>query len=167
MSKISIKRNAQIISELNDRINKSYRSDIKAWKSSCDEFHDKYDSLAFPGGLGKGLQALDSSKPDAIDNAIQFLEANPYFFRSGYIKEKLLTKLKNVDLTKSHLVRLHKVLLNIVDNHYCREFRYYCKLGRKIKTQKFLEDLRVRIESTNKDVAKRARWMFEYVESSK
>lgn len=167
MSKTSIKRNAQIISELNDKINKFYRTDIGAWKSSCEEFHDKYDSLAFPGGLGKGLQALDRSKPDAVENAIQFLEVNPYFFRSGYIKEKILTKLKNVDLTKRELERLHKVLLNIVDNHYCREFRYYCKLGRKIKTQKFLEGLRARMESTNKDVAKRAQWMLEYVESSK
>jgi len=163
MSKISIKKNAQVISGINDRINKFYQTNIKRWKSACDEFHEKYDRLAFPGGLEKGLQALDRSKSNAIEAAVQFLEVNPYFFRSGYIKEKILTKLKNADLSKSQLERLYKVLLNIVDKHYCREFRYYCKLARKIKTQKFLKNLRSRMESSNKDVAKRARWMFDYV----
>lgn len=160
--KTKIKTNASAISDMtnllyNDRVS------LKVSTPVSHELCDKYDDLSFPGGLKKGLDALDKADPNAIENAICFLEANPYFIRSGYIKEEIITKLKKIKLTKDQSSRLRKVVLNIVDNHYCREFRYYCKLAREIKTKEFLKDIRERMKSKDKDRAKRAKWMYEYL----
>ena len=161
--KTKIKTNSSAISNMTNLLHNDLVS-LKVSTSVIHELRDNYDDLSFPGGLKKGLDALDKLDPRAIENAICFLEINPYFHRSGYIKEEILTKLKKIKLTKDQSSRLRKVILNIVDNYYCREFRYYCKLAREIKTKEFIKDLEKRMESSDKDKAKRAKWMFEYIE---
>jgi hypothetical protein len=47
-------------------------------------FLDGFDTLAFPGGLQRGLERLKEHDPEAIEMAIQFLKEGPWFFRSGY-----------------------------------------------------------------------------------
>jgi hypothetical protein len=47
--------------------------------------------------------ALDSAE---IETAISFLEADPYFFRSGYMKEEMWGRLKKAQLSPKQLSRL-------------------------------------------------------------
>src|SRR5437868_5972807 len=49
--------------------------------------------LAFPGGLGHELRLLENGDLRAIELAVCFLEADPWFFRSGYIKADLIKQL--------------------------------------------------------------------------
>ena len=44
------------------------------------------------------IKAIYSSGPidsGLVEFGVQYLEINPFYFRSGYIKEKILTKLKD------------------------------------------------------------------------
>ena len=134
------------------------------WQNACKEFHENYDRLAFIGGLNEGLEKLSRSDPDTIENAIVFLEVNPYFFRSGYIKEKVLPILKRIPLSKEQIIRLQNVILHIIDNFYCREFLYYCRLGKKVSSKDFIEKLEKRSNSNNSDIRKRADLMKTYLE---
>lgn len=56
---------------------------MEAWIEACRQFHLSYDQLAFPGGLGESMRRLIEKDPVTIESAVQFLEADPMFFRSG------------------------------------------------------------------------------------
>jgi hypothetical protein len=61
-----------------------------AYSEACATFHSFYDQLAFPGGLERGLELLKAHDPSTIETAVSFLEADPWFHRSGFIKADLL-----------------------------------------------------------------------------
>ncbi len=109
------------------------------WKKATQDFHDSYDQLAFPGGLDHALDALKKNDPATIDHAILYLEADPYFYRSGYIKQKIIRLLKQSTLSPHHILQLQAVLIaNIQRGGRSRE---YCRLAKKIQTPVFIERL--------------------------
>ena len=84
------------------------------------------------------LSALASGDADAKESAIRFLEFDPYYYRSGYIKSKLLVRLKNIKLSASEVKRLQKVICNaIVSRQPKCEFKYYAGLLKNIGTPEF------------------------------
>ncbi len=99
-----------------------------------------------------------------METAIEFLEADPWFFRSGYIKAKLARFLKRVPLSKQQIDRLEKVLLKIVDERNTQEFRDYCRLARIIATPALREALKERLSDENIHRRLRAKWMLSCIE---
>ena len=84
------------------------------------------------------LSALASGDADAKESAIRFLEFDPYYYRSGYIKSKLLVRLKNIKLSASEVKRLQKVICNaIVSQQPKSEFKYYARLLKNVGTPEF------------------------------
>jgi hypothetical protein len=84
-------QNAAKLRDLKEAVKSTFRvrhegaSQIEAWSEACRQFHLSYDQLAFPGGLGESMRRLIEKDPVTIESAVQFLEADPMFFRSGYI----------------------------------------------------------------------------------
>lgn len=60
-------------------------------------------------GLGRAIRA---GERDAIDSAVRFLEADPWCFRSGYVKAELMGALANAPLRDDENRRLQGVVLN-------------------------------------------------------
>ena len=88
------------------------------------------------------LTALSSGDADAKESAIRFLEFDPYYYRSGYIKSKLLVRLKNIKLSASEVKRLQKVICNaIVSQPPKCEFKYYARLLKNVGTPEFRQKL--------------------------
>jgi len=88
--------NAAKLRELHDAIHTTLQhrgENPAAWEEACRRFHVEYDSLAFPGGLEKAFSQLKAGDPGMIEMVVQFLEADPYFFRSGYHKEAFIKHL--------------------------------------------------------------------------
>ena len=84
------------------------------------------------------LSALASGDADAKESSIRFLEFDPYYYRSGYIKSKLLVRLKNIKLSASEVKRLQKVICNaIVSQPPKCEFKYYARLLKNVGTPEF------------------------------
>ena len=84
------------------------------------------------------LSALASGDADAKESSIRFLEFDPYYYRSGYIKSKLLVRLKNIKLSASEVKRLQKVICNaIVSQQPKSEFKYYARLLKNVGTPEF------------------------------
>ena len=94
-----------------------------------------------------------------IESAIVFLEEDPIFFRSGYLKANLLKILSRVELKNSQMARLRKVALAIVDKKDCREFRWYCRLACKVQSPELKNELQQRMNSEDNNIKRRARWM--------
>jgi hypothetical protein len=86
-----ILRNARRVNELKARIDETVKfrdkneHKRKEWQNACYDFHKEYNSLAFPGGYEGALERLLDGDPKTMEAAICFLEARPYFFRSGYM----------------------------------------------------------------------------------
>ncbi len=97
----------------------------------------------------------------AIELAVTFLDVDAMFFRSGYIKEELIQRLKGADLSESQVSRLGVAVLNVVDHRDCREFRRYCQLAKRVKTDTLVAALRDRVAGADPDVTRRARWVLE------
>ena len=88
------------------------------------------------------LAALSAGDADAKESAIRFLEFDPYYYRSGYIKSKLLVRLKNIKLSASEVKRLQKVICNaIVSQPPKCEFKYYARLLKNVGTPEFRQKL--------------------------
>ena len=88
------------------------------------------------------LSAIAAENADAKESAIRFLEFDPYYYRSGYIKSKLLVRLKNIKLSASEVKRLQKVICNaIVSQQPTSEFKYYARLLKNVGTPEFRQKL--------------------------
>jgi hypothetical protein len=112
-----IQYHAAKLRDLHEAVHSTYRargdntSRWEKWKEACRQFHESYDQLAFPGGITEGMRRLATPDPAAIESVVQFLEVDPFFFRSGYIKEDLLERLRQAPLDKNQKRRLQQVIL--------------------------------------------------------
>jgi hypothetical protein len=93
-----IESNAALLRKLHETIRETFlhRSEgpeaHAAWERACREFHERWDELAFPGGLQAGLRRIEAGDMQAIDTAIRYLELRPFYFRAQYIRN-LFTRL--------------------------------------------------------------------------
>jgi hypothetical protein len=138
-----------------------------AWHDAVVAFRAAI-AAAYPAGfwdsMGRRYERLAHGEPDAIEMAVFFLESDPWFDRSGYVKEALLKRLKRLPLTPRIAARLHRVLLAAVDGRDRREFRRYCWLARSLVTPDLTRALRERLTSADAGVRRRAEWMLAAVE---
>jgi hypothetical protein len=111
-----IEHNAEECRRLHARIHEtlkqrnSSREKKAEWELACQEFHARYDALAFPGGYSGALERIASGDEFTIEAALCFVEVRPYFFRSGYMLKALLPKLKKAKLSSSQTARLETCL---------------------------------------------------------
>jgi len=54
-------------------------------------------------------------------------------------------------------------MLRLVDTHYCREFRHYCKVAPKVDSADFREALRKRLNDPDPNVNQRAQWLLDFL----
>lgn len=111
-----IKANAEEVARLRARIfETALERDINPaarsqWTEACAEYHRLYNALAFPGGYAEALEKFRIQDSTVIEPALCFLEVRPYFFRSGYMFQMLLRRVKRAPLTPSQRSRLDAVL---------------------------------------------------------
>lgn len=90
---------------------------------------DPYRTHREPLEFWRAMQRLEDRKPTDYDVLIAYLERDPYAFRSGYTKEKILRRLKSAPLTALQKVRLRTMLLAQIQKPPRREIRDYCRLA--------------------------------------
>ena len=100
-----------------------------------------------------------------LETMIRFLERDPWFQGSGYLKEKLTHLIKPNMLSPGDQIRLRRVCLAIVNKRDGREFRSFCNLARKVDAPELREELVRLLVGSSADVQRRARWMLGAVKS--
>ena len=134
--------------ELSDlRLRTGKAEDIERWEKAVKDWKE-VSGFGYPATKfyffenQTFLAALSAGDADAKESAIKFLEFDPYYYRSGYIKSKLLVRLKNIKLSASEFKRLQKVICNaIVSPQPKCEFKYYARLLKNIGTPEFRQKL--------------------------
>ena len=135
------------------------------WVEACECFHASFDQLAFPGGLEREFDLLKHSDAQAVEMAVQYLEADPWYFRSGYIKEQLIQALRKVSLTDAQRERLREVVIERIKKGSGREFRRYCRLARDLRSAEFVAKIRQAMLSEDANISRRAGWVMSSLES--
>lgn len=163
--------NAAELQKLHARVHETFlsRDDSPAkktaWQKACEDFHGSYDKLAFPGGLAREFDLLDQLDPTAIEMALRFLEANPWFFRSGYHKQELLSRFRALPLNQDQLARLRAVILARINGCPVREMRAYCRLAPRVNTPEFEAELKQIAQRDNKSASRYANWAIQCIAS--
>jgi hypothetical protein len=106
------------------------------WSQACSEFHSRYDSLSFPGG-SQVLSRVRQNDPRALEATLRFLEADPYHFRSGYLKQDLWRWLARCELSVPGKARLENAALAYLDRRISREFWAMCKTMSVLGSSRF------------------------------
>ncbi len=148
-------QNAAILRELDARV-RSTAKDPAAHEEACTEFHGRYDQLAFPGGLNRGMARLESCDAETVALAVDFLDADPRFFRSGYIKETILRRLKHAPLTNHQKLVLCRLVVRSVDGGGRREFHGYARLAGALALDEVTPAMNTRLSSRHPEVQRRA-----------
>ena len=94
--------------------------------------------------------------PAAVEPSIAYLEADPWAFRTGYVKARLLRHLRKHDLDRAQRDRLGIVLLRTVDVGYRGEYAEACRLARHVDLPDVRDGLVARLHGADAPVALRA-----------
>ena len=127
------------------------------WERACYAFNSYKSPMA--SYIERASRKVRRYEKSLLEFVVCFLEVDPWFFGSGYLKETFLTRLKQSDLDEATKGRLRRVLLDAVDRRGTREFKRYSRLAAVIWDEDFVSALERAIESTDGAVASRARFM--------
>ena len=161
-----IRRAVKLVEEKQSRLNgavEKRHQDRDAWARWEDAARESREAMAllYPKEFWGDIERLRTGDPTAIEPAIQFLEVDPWCFRSGYAKETILRYLKRAELDDEQGGRLRLVIRNAVDVGDRREFRGYCKLARHVVDDSLRVALLERLRSSNPGRARRALWVLD------
>ena len=133
----------------------------RAWDNACEAFHT-YRSRMDPF-LERACEEERYTDSELLEFVVAFLEVDPWFFRSGYLKQILLTRLKRSDLSEPLRQRLRRVLIDAARRRGTREFKYYCRLAVSVADQELESELEVVRAGTDAAAAHRAKMMLEAI----
>ena len=102
------------------------------------------------------LDRLDHGDGDAVEEAIAFLEQDPYFFRSGYARERIARRLASVDLTPEQKFRARAIVVRTVDGELHCPQPGVGRLARAVGDNPLRRELRTRLTGSDAKVARRA-----------
>ena len=167
LNQSQILKNSAELRRLNDQINTTVRTrscsreDRAQWEHACAEFHQRFDSLSFPGGA-EMLSRVRKNDPAALEAAVRFLVADPYHFRSGYLKENLWRWLRHCGLSTSARNRLEKAVLLYLDRRISREFWNMCKAMARLGGPEFWSKVSFQAQAQGTPEAFRALYLLTF-----
>lgn len=131
-----------------------------AWSAAVEAWHKAFDSM-YPTEFYESLRQIPSGSAKAMDEAITFLEADPWCFRSGYVKAAIVRRLGSMVIGDDNQRRLRKVIMQVIEAGDRREFRWYARLGRRLDGVELRQALIQCLASTQAGVRRRALWILE------
>jgi hypothetical protein len=143
------------------QVRKQSRGAMEAWWQACDRY--RRHTSPMEGRLGQIDTSGLAHSASLRDFAITFLEADPMYFRSGYIKAGLLHRLKSAEFDEREAARLAAVLVDAIRRRGQREFLYYCRLAAALRHPEVMAEAARLTDSADGRVASRARMMLRYL----
>ncbi len=156
-----------------EAVNQAFRAHVREkdpdrYTALLEDFRAK-TAAALPSSQDAFLPGLARGHVRFVETAIAFLEADPWFFRSGYEKQNLIRHLKRAELSIPQRMRLGRVVLAVIDGHAGgvqanrdrREFRHYGRLACGVWSDLLDDGVARRMQSPDPGVRRRATWVAE------
>jgi hypothetical protein len=103
--------------------------------------------------IEEGLARRETS---AIDAALAYLEADPWSFRSGYAKQRLVRRLAGQHLSPAQRSRANALILRAVDHGTFGAGREWGRIARRFADNATRRALRARLDARDDATARRA-----------
>jgi hypothetical protein len=130
-----------------------------AWEESAAALREAFAQM-YPPSLYAAITRLRSGELTAVDESITFLEADPWCFRSGYVKADLISALAGLPLDDEARARLRDVVVRIADDDRSRrEMKWYRRLATSIMDEPLRAALAERTRHSDPAAAQRARYL--------
>jgi hypothetical protein len=131
------------------------------WSARLGWF-DENLSAVYTDEFVAAVAAVKAGDQSALEYVVRFLEADPWCFRSGYMKASLIPAIARLDLNEQMRRRLASVVLTVVDDRRRRrEIRRYGALARAVVNPDFRRRLEERAASEDPQVQFNARQVLE------
>jgi hypothetical protein len=131
------------------------------WSARLGWFEETW-SAVFTDAFRAAVAALKAGNSGGLEYGIRFLEADPWCFRSGYFKARLIPAIARFDLDASMRRRLARVVLAVVDDpRRRREIRVYGTLARVAATPDLRGQLQERATAADPQIQFNARQILE------
>lgn len=101
--------------------------------------------MAFEEAADAAVAGIRLGSVAAVEDAIALLEADPWCFRSGYAKGRLMRQVRRIELTGSQRARLVGVVLHAVDAGARLEFPETIALAQRLGGAELRRGLRERL----------------------
>jgi len=152
---------AEVHAAFKEVVNRNDSSDprTRRWLSAIEAFRAAY-ARVYPDTLRQVDQGEKSASESDTADMLDFLEADPIFYGSGYMKAKLLTQMKRQKLDQQEVERLQAIILSVVQKQdYRREFLHYCRAAANVDDERFRAELSALEQSDDPHVSQRANWV--------
>jgi hypothetical protein len=83
------------------------------------------------------LSRLDAGDAAAVEEAVAWLELDPFAWNTGYLKSRIMSRLRRVPMSEDHAQRVRVVLLRLMKHGGRWEFRDACKLATHVDCPEF------------------------------
>ena len=114
--------------------------DKERWIETAKAMWSAQSALYSPD-LEAIVERLRSGDPSAVEPAVVFLEADPWCFRSGYLKENLMRYLARIPLADEMKERLRHVIAAVVVRGPRRELSMTRRLARAVASPGLVSSL--------------------------
>jgi hypothetical protein len=112
----------------------------------------------------EGRAGIRAGEPEYVERAIAYLEADPYFDGTGYVKSALVRYLKLVPFTPTQQERLRALILRVIDTYGHFGGKHVCRLAASVQSPEFLAQVRDRLKSPDYELRQRARNVYDCVQ---
>jgi hypothetical protein len=151
LSRSEIRHEEQRSNEQRRRIHETWkrrgesREAWDEWERACQEWHETPMRCFYLWDIEARGQ-MRRGERGALEDALLFLEVDPWFFRSGYLKERVLRHIKGAPLSERDAERLRKVVEMVARGRNRRELRDYWRLALVVWTPEWEQRLRQEAE---------------------
>lgn len=128
-------------------------SDLEAARTT---YQLAWSALYSPEFLDQ-VQSLKRGDAAAIECGVAYLEADPWHFRSGYLKQDIARYLRHVPLSESDKQRLRAAILAAIAKGQREDLKEYIRLARVLDTPAF----RTTLQSMAKKSDEGTKWRAE------
>ncbi|MBL9047303.1 MAG: hypothetical protein JNK34_08350 [Tabrizicola sp.] len=143
------------------RLRDESKHKLKDWKRAAERFRT-YRSDLDP--------LIDRCRPSAGEVTelylrefmFDYVEVDPQFYRSGYILEKVLARIKKLKLTADEMFKVQTLLLNRIRTKALRNFRHICRVIPMIENRQLRETVAELAASDDPSIRRRAEFALAY-----
>ena len=138
---------------------------MRAWQDACAAWHG-YRSILDTFWRPEALQQLEQGDPELLELALGFVEANAFYFRSGYLKQRLFRRLRRMKLTETQRQRVLAGVLGALHSQRGEGWSDFCLLAAAFADAAFVAAVSEFVSHRDAHVARRARILLKHLRSA-